>query len=331
MSRYAAAHAAATGPGDSRPTALQIVNDAGMAGKLNGKIAVVTGVSSGIGVETVRALAKTGLKFFLPGRNPDKVKQALGDAFDADKMELVFMDQTSLASVREAAKEILSKTDKISLLINNAGIMGVPELQLSKDGHELQFATNYLSHFLLFKLLEAALLAASTPEFNSRVVSVSSDSHRLSDVNESGNYSYEKGGYHPFMAYGQSKSAIGHMANEIDRRYGARGLHATAVHPGVIATLLGRFLDEQTIKAVMENPALKNMWKSPEQGAATTVWAAIGKEWEGRGGKFLSHFNESPLMEPGEEDETGTKAAPHIYGEEVEKRLWEDSLAMVNL
>ncbi|KAF7618653.1 putative short-chain dehydrogenase/reductase [Aspergillus flavus] len=330
MSRYAEAHANPQGPGDARPTALQIVKDAEMEGKLAGKSAVITGVSSGIGLETVRAIAATGAFLYLTARDLNKAKTALGDIFKPEQMELIHIDQSSLESVRNAAKTILSKTDKVSLLINNAGIMALPELRLSMDGYELQFATNHLSHFLLFNLLKPAMLAASTPEFQSRVVNVSSDSHRHHGINASDNYSFQKGGYEPWTAYSQSKTAVIYMANELDRRYGSRGLHATSVHPGMIATNLGQYLTPEQIEQLLQNTRWNSLWKSFEQGAATTVWAAVGREWEGNGGKFLAGCAEAVRGPEGTEDYVGT-FVNHTYKPEDEARLWKDSLEMVGL
>ena len=330
MSRYAEAHANPQGPGDARPTALQIVKDAEMEGKLVGKSAVITGVSSGIGLETVRAIAATGAFLYLTARDLTKAKTALGDIFKPEQMELIHMDQFSLESVRNAAKTILSKTDKVILLINNAGIMSVPELRLSKDGYELQFATNHLSHFMLFSLLKPAMLAATTPEFQSRVVNVSSDSHRHGGINASDNYSFQKGGYDPWKAYSQSKTAGIYMANELDRRYGSRGLRAYSVHPGMIATNLGQYLSTEQIEQLLQNTRWKSLWKSLEQGAATTVWAAVGRELEGKGGMFLAGCAEAVQDPEGTEDYVGT-FVNHTYKPEDETRLWKDSLEMVGL
>lgn len=194
MSRYAAAHAKPEGPGDARPTGLQIIEDEGLAGKLHGKTIVITGVSAGLGVETARALAPTGASFYLLARNLDKAKTAVADFFEPERMELVQMDHESLSSVREAAGTILAKTDRLSILINNAGIMATPDLEFTRDGHELQFGTNHLAHFLLFELLKPALLAGSTPELHSRVVNLSSASHMQGGINDSDNYDYRKGG-----------------------------------------------------------------------------------------------------------------------------------------
>lgn len=325
---YAQAHANPSGPGDARPTALQIIKDNNMENKLIGKVAVVTGASSGIGVETARALAATGLRLILPVRSLDKAKEALKDFFDPERMEFVDIDHSSLQSVREAAKNILAKTDKISILVNNAGIMNVPQLEHSKDGFELQFATNHLSHFLLFQLLKPALLAGSTLEFQSRVVSLTSDSHRHGGLNEPGNYNFENGNYNGYAAYAQSKTANIYLANEIERRYGSKGLHANSAHPGLIQTGLGRYMTDEQIQGLLSNDSMAKYWKSPEQGAATTVWAAVGKDLEGKGGKYLANCSVAVLGDD-LSDVSGQTHAAHAYDPKGEARLWEDSIVMV--
>ncbi|KAK1237885.1 hypothetical protein MKX08_002464 [Trichoderma sp. CBMAI-0020] len=332
MSRYAEAHVSPKGPGDARPTALQVVQDEGMTGKLKGKVIVITGVSSGIGIETVRALATTGASFYLTGRDLTKAKDALGDIFEPSRMTLVEMDQTSFKSVRAAAETILAGTDKISILINNAGIMAIPDLQLTQDGHEMQFGVNHLSHFLFFQLLKPALLAGSTPEFASRVVNVASSSHRLGGILASDNYNFQQGAYDRWVSYAQSKTANVYMANQIERLYGARGLHGLSLHPGYIATGLMRYVSEEDAKAMMASitPEILQARKSPEQGAATQVWAAIGREWEGKGGKYLADV---AVAKPGPDDHdmTSPLAAGHTYNAEDEARLWKDSLKIVGL
>ncbi|PYH63253.1 short-chain dehydrogenase/reductase [Aspergillus vadensis CBS 113365] len=326
---YSAVHATPKGPGDARPTALQIVQDNNMQDQLKGKVAVVTGVSSGLGVETVRALAATGAMLYLTARDLSKARTALGDIFQPDTMELVQMDQASLSSVRQAAQLILSKTNKVNILIGNAGVMAVPDLQLTEDGYEMQFATNHLAHFLLFNLLKPALLAGSTPEFHSRVVLVSSSGHRVHGINEADNYHFQKGGYEPWVAYGQSKTANIYTASEIERRYGGQGLHGLSLHPGIIATGLGRFLSEEQIQALLTDETVGRVAKSTEQGAATTLWAAVGREWEGKGGKYLADCAEA---EDGEYDgHVGRSIVSYTYWPEGEERLWRDSLEMVIL
>ncbi|OOG00655.1 hypothetical protein ASPCADRAFT_38553 [Aspergillus carbonarius ITEM 5010] len=329
MSRYTAAHMNPQGPGDSRPTALQIVQDNIMEGKLAGKVAVVTGVSSGIGVETVRALAATGADLYLTARNLDKARAALSDIFQPETMELVQMDQTSLSSVRQAAAAILAKTNQVNILIGNAGVMAVQDLQLTEDGYEVQFATNHLAHFLFFQLLKPALLAGSSPTFQSRVVMVASSGHRVHGINESDNYHFQKGAYDPWAAYGQSKTANIYMASEIERRYGSHGLHATSLHPGVIATSLGRHMTEEQIQGLLHDETVARVLKSPAQGAATSIWAAVGSELEGKGGKYLADCAEAVQ---GEYDgHIGRTGVSYTSSPKEEGRLWRDSLEMVGL
>ncbi|KAJ5105731.1 hypothetical protein NUU61_003078 [Penicillium alfredii] len=175
-------------------------------------------------------------------------------------MELVQMDQSSLESVRKASDTILAKTNQVNILINNAAIMAIPERQLTDDGYELQFATYHLSHFLFFNLLKPALLAASSPSFQSWVVMVSAAAHRVHGINASDNYNFQNGGYTNV-----------YMANKIERRHGARGLHATSFHPGIIATGIALFLPAEQLQAMQQDPVVLKVLKTPEQGAATTL------------------------------------------------------------
>ncbi|KAG4273237.1 hypothetical protein FPRO04_09843 [Fusarium proliferatum] len=328
MSRYTAVHANTTGPGDARPTALQIIKDEGLEEKRQGQIFVITGTSSGIGIETVRAIAATGATLYLMARYLDKAKTALDGIFDPSRMELFQMDQGSLASVRDAATAILKKTSKIHCLIANAGIMAIPDLRFTADGHELQFGTNHLSHFLFFQLLKPALLAAGSSDLPSRVVVLSSSSHNIHGINDADNYAFEHGDYDPNIAYAQSKTANIYMADEIERRYGAKYLHATSVHPGVVATGLTRHMPPDAFKG-MEH--IYPMMKSVEQGAATTVWAAVGEAWKHSGGKYLVDCDVAKPAVDGDDKMIGPGYAPHAYDVEKAARLWKDSLKLVGL
>lgn len=331
MSRYAEAHSNPAGPGDARPTARQIIKDEAVEGKLSGKVIVITGTSSGIGIETARALSLTGARLLLTARDLNKAKSALDGIIEPGRVELVEMDNTSLNSVRAAAKVILENSNgQVNILVNNAGIMALPKLEYSKDGFEMQFGVNYLAHFLLFELLKPALLASASPEFSSRVVNVSSSAHHVASINESGDYNFEKSEYNDWVSYGQSKTANIYMANEIERRYGSRGLHATSVHPGMIATGLMQHMDPAMVEAFKQDKKAYKQMKSPEQGAATTVWAAIGREWEKKGGEYLADCGKTTRGNDNHEI-GGAGFAGHAYGAEKEARLWEDSLKMVGL
>ncbi|RFU29348.1 hypothetical protein B7463_g6991, partial [Scytalidium lignicola] len=332
MSSYAAAHADPQGPGDARPTALQIIQAQNLEGKLKGKVIVITGTSSGIGIETARALSKTGATLFLTARNLTKARHTLSDILDTPgaDIKLVEMKNDSLKSVRVAASNILTQSNhQVNILINNAGVMAIPSLQLTSDGYEMQFAVNHLSHFFLFQLLKPALLSSVTPSMCSRVVNVASSGHRM----PSGpfNYTFKDGSYNPWIAYAQSKVANIYMANEIDRRYGSQGLHAMSLHPGAVGdTSLGVHMDPEMVAAFTSDAASVKKLKNSQQGAATTIVAAVGEEWENKGGKYLVDCEEATKgMDDG--DISGIGYVSHTYSPEKEAQLWKDSLEMVEL
>ena len=158
MERYAAVHKNIKGPGDARPTALQIIHDENLEGKLTGHVALITGCSSGIGIETARALYATGVTLYLTARDLAKAKSTLPDIIASDRVHLLKLDLMSLDSVRACATEFLSKSQTLNIFIANAGVMACPEGK-TKDGFEIQFGVNHLAHFLLFNLLKPTLLA----------------------------------------------------------------------------------------------------------------------------------------------------------------------------
>lgn len=331
MGPYVAAHASPQGAGDARPTALQVIYDESLEGKLSGKVIVITGATSGIGIETARALSATGATLFLTARDMKKGESNLAGILEPDRVSLVEMDNTSFVSIRAATATILTRAkDRVNILVNNAGVMGIQDIKLTEDGHETHFATNHLSHFLLFQLLKPALLASSTPDFHSRVVNVASSAQRVRTLNESDNYNFQKGGYHYGPAYSNSKLANVYMANELDRRYRHKGLHATSLHPGAINTDVSRHLGSEFVKHIMSDEKIVKILKSPEQGAATTVIAAVGKEWEDKGGKYLEDCEEAKR---GKDDNEvfGVGYVRQTYDPTNEERLWKDSLKIVGI
>lgn len=227
--KWVAAHANPQGVGDSRPTALQIIEDEGLEGKWHDKVVVVTGTSAGIGIETVRALAATSARVLCTVRDLQKGRSALKDMLESGRVELVEMDNNSLQSVRHAASGILERSGgQVNVLICNAGIMATPYGK-TVDGFETQWGVNYLSHFLLFQLLNNAMLAFSSASFNSSFVAVSSSGHQSGSVHI-GNHGFDDGKtYSPFAAYGQSETAMTWLANYVDRTFGDSGLHACVV------------------------------------------------------------------------------------------------------
>ncbi|KAH7402907.1 hypothetical protein BKA66DRAFT_578315 [Pyrenochaeta sp. MPI-SDFR-AT-0127] len=320
--KYAAAHMDIKGPGDGRPTAFEVLEDEGLEGKLTDKVILVTGASAGLGVETIRTLARTGATVFGAARDLNKAAKALQGI--EGKIELLDLDLASLDSVRAAADEFLKRSNgKLNILVNNAGTMALPTRTVTTDGFEAQFGTNHLGHFLLFQLLKSALLCSSSPSFHSRVVNLSSSAHRLSEILPD-DYNFETSDYDSFVAYGQAKTANLYMSNKIERAYGSQGLHGLAVHPGVIFTELLRNVDPAVREYVTNDPAMSAIRKSVQQGAATTVLAAIGKEFEGVGGKYLEDAGEWGPAEVGAA-QTAPGYASWAFNPALEDRLWEDS------
>ncbi|CAK3769813.1 Hypothetical predicted protein [Lecanosticta acicola] len=333
---YAAAHKDTKGPGDSRPTALQIIKDNEAAGKLKGKTILVTGCSSGIGIETARALYETGAQLFLTARDIPKLNGIIDDIVtkatikDAPRPEVLELHLDSLESVRKGAEEFKKRSSQLNILICNAAVMACP-YSTTKDGFELQIGTNHFAHFLLFQLLKPLLLeSAQQSGMSSRVIAVSSAGHRMSpvlldDINFSNGATYQK-----WKSYGQSKTANIYMASSIERHYGNQNLHALSLHPGVIKTDLSRHLVPEDLQG-MNLDQIRHLYKNPEQGAATTVWAATSPHFEAaNGGRYLAECGEcGPVAKDSAMGADGY--AEHVYNPEAEEKLWKLSYEAVGL
>src|ERR1700691_5826074 len=205
--------------------------------KWTGKRVLVTGVSAGLGVETARALAAHGAQVVGAARDLSKAQaaaeQVSAQAASGGSLHLVQLDLASLDSVRRCADGLLAAGKSFDLIIANAGVMACP-MSKTVDGFERQFGTNHLGHFVLVNRIASLLKAGS------RLVNLSSAGHRYADVNlEDPNFEHTP--YEQFLAYGRSKTANVLFAVEFDRRHKSRGVRATAVHPGGIATELGRY------------------------------------------------------------------------------------------
>ncbi|KAI1327910.1 short-chain dehydrogenase [Xylariaceae sp. FL0255] len=320
------------GPGDSRPTGRQIVEDEDLVDAWKSKVILITGVSSGIGVETARVLALTGATVFGTARNLEKARDALGaKLLESGRVKLLLMDQSDLASVRACAAEFRRQSGTLNIIVNNAAVMNTPKSQ-TKDGFELQFGTNHLSHFLLFHLLKDLLLASSTPEFHSRVVSVASAGHlysplRLDDLNFAAD-----GAYNGWAAYGSSKTANIYMTNQIERLYGSQGLHGNSVHPGSFISPNLQKHSSAEMDAVAKDEKFARYMSSTEQACATTVYGAVSAELEGKGGRYLEGASTTVMPVPKDTDglfEYGY--AEWAFDQEKEEKLWEISKEMVGV
>ncbi|AFM18719.1 short-chain dehydrogenase of unknown substrate specificity [Mycolicibacterium chubuense NBB4] len=282
-----------TSSAPSAPTALDIVEGV----DLSGKTVVITGASSGLGRESARALAATGAQVILTARDA----AALADAEEWVRRQVrgallscVHLDLASLASIATAAAEIGELTPAVHVLMNNAGVMFTP-FGHTVEGFETQFGTNYLGHFEFTRLLFPALVAAD----GARVVNLSSEGHRMSDV-DFDDVNWERRGYDKFAAYGASKTANILHAVELDRRLRDSDVRAYAVHPGIVATSLARYMTREDFARLNERASaargdgarppvdVTRDFATPEAGAATQVWAAVSDDLSGTGGVYLS-------------------------------------------
>jgi NAD(P)-dependent dehydrogenase (short-subunit alcohol dehydrogenase family) len=287
---------------------------------LTGKSAIVTGASSGIGVETARALAAAGAAVTLAVRNElagERVAAMIRDSTGNQGVTVGAVDLSDLSSV---AAFVRAWTGPLDILVNNAGVMAVPELTMAPNGHEMQFATNHLGHFALTVGLHAALAAAG----GARVVSVSSGGHKRSPV-VFDDIDYAFRDYNPFSAYGQSKTANVLFAVEATTRWAGDGITSNALMPGAIFdTRLGRHVDGGHAASAMKQIKLKSV----EQGAATSVLLAGSPLLDGVGGRYFEDCNEAPVVDRRGEPGTGGVAAYAVDPANAE-RLWDVSLEMI--
>jgi NAD(P)-dependent dehydrogenase (short-subunit alcohol dehydrogenase family) len=288
---------------------------------LRGRNIIVTGGTNGIGAETARAFASAGARVLIAGRDSERGTRlaAAMAAETAAPVEFDQLDLSSLASVRAFAARHIDRP--LHVLVNNAGIMATP-LTYTADGFEAQFGVNHLGHFALTEGLLPALRAAG----GARVVTLSSRGHRRSDVDFDDPH-YRVRSYDPWRAYGQSKSANALFAVGLTRRHADDGIVANAVMPGAIHTGLTAHLNESDLLALGWSRADGELrppahWKSVEQGAATSVWAAIAPELEGRGGLYLDGC---AVGRPWTRDEVPPMGCylPRILDPGRAERLWE--------
>ncbi|XP_051195060.1 short-chain dehydrogenase TIC 32, chloroplastic-like [Lolium perenne] len=283
-----------------------------------GLTAIVTGASSGIGAETARVLAARGAHVVMAARNlaaADSVRQAVLADTPAATLDVMELDLSSMASVRKFAADFIAKGLPLNILVNNAGVMAIP-FTLSKDGIEMQFATNHVGHFLLTHLLlENMKKASRESNVEGRIVNVSSEGHRVTykegirfdKINDEAEYG-------TIGAYGQSKLANILHANELARRFKEEGVNITAnsLHPGSIITNLLRY---HSIIDVLSRTLGKLVLKNANQGAATTCYVALHPGAKGVSGKY---FCDSNVYE----------ASEKAKDVELAKKLWDLSVEL---
>ena len=285
---------------------------------LTGKVCVITGATSGLGRESARALAAAGAHVVLAGRSPDGLKDTgewIQHVVGGARTTAIPINLTSLASVRAAAAAIADATPAVHVLMNNAGVMFTP-FGRTEDGFEMQFGTNHLGHFELTRLLQPRLESAS----GARIVNLSSDGHRLGDI-DLDDPNWRRRDYDKFRAYGAAKTANVLHAVELDRRLRNSGVRAFAVHPGMVATNLARHMSREDVAAITKLPEQRQISAerdvrrmevlTPEQGAATQVWAAVSAELNERGAEYLGDCR------------IRSDVAPYAVEPERARLLWE--------
>jgi NAD(P)-dependent dehydrogenase (short-subunit alcohol dehydrogenase family) len=289
---------------------------------LGGKRAIVTGGSSGIGVETARALATAGAEVTLAVRNIEAGAKTAADIADTTGNATVHFEELDLADPRSVAAFVAAWNEPLDLLINNAGVMAIPDLQRTPEGWELQFATNHLGHFALAAGLHDALAAAPA---DARIVSLSSRGHLRSPV-VFDDINFSSRPYDPWLGYGQSKTANVLFAVEATRRWSDEGITANAVHPGAIAeTNLARYVSADYLAQLRGSGTYR--YKTLEQGAATSVLVATSPQLQGIGGRYFEDCNEAPVIEADAQSTVGV--ASYAVDPANAERLWNLSQATI--
>ena len=290
---------------------------------LSGKTIIVTGAATGIGIETARALAEAGAEVVIAARKPDLGAEAVADINRTARgpgARFEMLDLSDLASIRAFAQRWGGKP--LHILINNAGVMACP-LDRTEDGFEMQIGTNHFGHYLLGVLLAPALEAGAKQAGKaSRLVSLSSIGHRRSDINWD-DIHYRTRAYDKWESYGQAKTANALFAVGFHKRFKDRGISANAVMPGGIMTPLQRHMthDEKVAMGWVdaETGKVRDGFKTTEQGASTSVWAAVGPELEGVGGLYLEDCAQA---EPWTKDLPWKGVMPHALDPDSADRLW---------
>jgi NAD(P)-dependent dehydrogenase (short-subunit alcohol dehydrogenase family) len=300
-------------PFSAQTTAAEVLADLDVTGER----IIVTGGASGIGIETARALAAAGAEVTLAVRNLGTGEQVADDIAETTGSKQVLVAPLDLADQTSVRDFVADWEGPLHVLVNNAGVMAAP-LMRTPEGWEMQFATNHLGHFALATGLHRALAAAG----GARVVSVSSSAHlRSGVVFDDIHFGHRE--YEPWSAYGQSKSANVLFAVEATRRWADDGILVNALHPGGIRTALQRYVTEGDLDRLRRaSGSAAPEWKTPQQGAATSVLLAASPLLDGIGGRYFEDCSEAAPNEPG----TRRGYAAHAVDPEAAARLWDVSI-----
>jgi len=291
---------------------------------LTGKVAIVTGGASGLGLETTKTLSGAGARVIIGVRDVERARDAVAGL---PGVEIRGLELTSPSSVDAFAADIVATAPTISLLVLNAGVMATP-LFRDGNGNEGQFSTNHLGHFRLAIRLWPCLRAAAT----SRIIAISSRGHMIPGF-DLDDLAFKNRPYDKWVAYGQSKTANSLFAVAADRRGQDHGIRAYSVHPGSIVGPLARHLSNEEIAAFDALDANGNPIIDPAtdrknfaQGAATTVWCATTSQLEGIGGVYCENSDIAAI-----EPEARSGVRPYAVDGEIAERLWIESLRLSGL
>lgn len=291
---------------------------------LEGKVAIVTGGYSGIGLETTRALTAKGVKVVVPVRSLQKAKDNLA-AIEGD-IHIAEMDLANLDSVAQFANKMLNELDRLDLLINNAGVMASPERRVGPNW-EYQFGINHMGHFALTTTLMPLL--TKTPD--TRVVALASTAHKISDILWD-DMQFSNNNYDKWVAYGQSKTANALFANGLSRRLKDTGGLAFSVHPGGIFTPLQRDLPKEEMIALgwlgedgEPSELAKQGFKTPEEGCSTTLWAATSELLRDKPGVYCEDCNIAAPTDPASPMARYMGVNAHACDNEAAEKLWKVS------
>jgi NAD(P)-dependent dehydrogenase (short-subunit alcohol dehydrogenase family) len=289
---------------------------------LRGRRALVTGAASGIGVETARALASAGAETLIAARDTDAGERVAADIRTSTGNQAVTVAQLDLLDRASIDRLVEQYSGPLHILVNNAGVMAVPDLRLSPEGHELQFATNHLGHFRLALGLLSALRAAG----GARVVSVSSRAHLNSPV-VFDDIDFAHREYDPALAYAQSKTANVLFAVAAARRWADAGIEVNALHPGAIAdSNLSRHYDPAVLEELRASG--RYSFKTLSQGAATSVYVATSPLLDGVAGRYFENCQEADPDDPTAAGTDAAGVARHALDPDSAERLWTVSETM---
>ena len=282
---------------------------------LTGKRAIVTGGASGIGIETVKTLAKAGAEVTIAARNVEAGKKVADEIIATTRNNKVHVAQLDLDSLTSINSFVDNWKGALDILINNAGVMAIPDLQKTSEGIEMQFMTNHLGHFALAVGLHDALKSAGS----ARIVVVASNGHLFSPVVfDDINFLFRA--YEPWASYGQAKSACILFAVGANERWMKDGITVNALNPGAILTNLQKHVGGKLRSA-------PELHKTPQQGAATSILLATSTLFDSIGGRYFENCNEAETVTKRPDNYQGV--AMYALDKDNANRLWDISIRMI--